>query len=290
MKDVLKDDKSKKKIIIANSFSNKKFFNLDNFNKYFKITKYENTCLYFNTKGTNINNYLDSKCKDFSFIFKGCNMSVNKKRRLLMITINSLGTKYTNYYSISEDKFNYIANNYIKYNENLIYKEDGIILIYLNNSKGWYRKYINMYKLEDIIKKIRKYVNNKIVIRLHKRDFINKKLISYIKSLSKYNTSIDMQGKKWSEIMKETYCVFIQNSSTIFELFSYGIPLFSLEEIISLNLYEDCYLSTEYIKDLSKYDIDRKTILKRYYSHMLFHKNPSIISKFITELYEKYYA
>ena len=290
--EIFKDNKSNKKIIIKNIDKKRHGnFKLEYFSEYFNITKYDIVDIYFNAKGTNlVKNNLDSKCDNFSIIFKGTWLSLNPRKKIWVISVNSLGTKYTNYIPISDDKFNYISNKYIKYNDSITYDKDGIILIYLNNSKGWFKNYTNIFKLEDIIKKIRKYVSNRIIVRLHKKDFINKKIIDYIDSLSKFDVKLDMQRTRWNELIKNMYCIFIQNSSIIFELLSYGIPIFSLKEIVSLNLYEAVYFPTEYLKDPSKYEFDRKTILKRYYSHILFEgHNAQIKSNFITELYKKYY-
>lgn len=293
----IKDIKSDKKVIFKNALKNNitknNNFTLDHFTEYFKVTKHKLTNIYLNTRRTNIKTTLNSKCENFTIIIKGINgLSLNKTPlniNCATVTFNSLGTNYTNYNQITDNEFNYISDNFIKYNDKISYKKDGIILIYLNTITGWYSNFIDEHKIENLIKNIRKFVDNKIIIRLHKNDFFKIDLIKYLNNLQKYDVTIDKQNVQWEDLINDVYCVFIQNSFILFELFSYGIPIFNIEEVLSLNSYSDLYLPIEYIKDLEKYKIDRKSLLKKYYSHLFFYKDEKDVVDFITELYKKYY-
>jgi len=284
-------------------------YNEDILNKYLKVTKYPITNIYFGMKGYP---YLTSnytvKLNNFNFIFNGVRLGLNPlclEGTISMITINNVSPLYTNYKKISEDRFNFISRN-IKYNNELKYNKNGDIIFYLFNSSGYYKKFINMNSIENIIINIRKYVNNRIVFRLHPKDHRKvrgkkSKFVSKLEKFKKYNAVIhedQLEGiendkyasKSWKNFIDNIYCVFIQNSFMTIELLSYGIPVFSYEEYCSVNFYKDMYKPIEIISNLDLYDINRKSVLKKYYSHLSIHKNPNDISTIITKLYKKYYS
>ena len=100
---------------------------------------------------------------------------LKKHSRFFICTINSFNMKLNNYNllnSVSEEKFQHISDNYINYNETIKCKKDGYIIIYLNNINGWWNSYLDINKIYDLINKIRSYVNNQIIIKLHPKNEI----------------------------------------------------------------------------------------------------------------------
>jgi len=291
-----------KKIILPNIFYSKfKELNLNKFSKYlfndlFSIMTTDQIFIFYNSKRTDIIKYIGKKYPYFCFFFVGAKLSINKRVRASLVNVNSFCTKYTNYGKISNKKFNYIAKTYIKFNDKLSYNNNGKIIIYVNNSTGWWGKFINLENLEKLVEKIRLYKNNEIVIRLHEKDFKDKKFSELINILDKKfddKVYFDKQSKPWNKIINEVHCVFIQNSFTLFELMSYGIPIFRMEEVVSYNIYDDLYYPKDeemkYFNDLSLYKIDRKKLLKKYYSHLVFEYDAKKLVDFVTHLYKSYY-
>jgi hypothetical protein len=208
---------------------------------------------------------------------------LKKHSRFFICTINSFNMKLNNYNllnSVCEEKFQYISDNYINYNETIKCKKDGYIIIYLNNINGWWNSYLDINKIYDLINKIRSYVNNQIIIKLHPK---NEKYKNKIKIPKNSNVIFDCNEKKWEEIIDNTYCIFIQQAKIIYELFAYGLPLFNLNDIHKINYFEEFYLSMENLKyeDLLENfkEIDRKNILKKYYSRFILKKTNDRITE-----------
>ena len=65
---------------------------------------------------------------------------------------------------------------------------------------------------------------------------------------------------------------FIQNSTMIFILLSYGIPIFNIEIILKLNLFPDLSLNSNVLIDFkNEYNkLNRKELLSKYYSSICF--------------------
>jgi len=174
------------------------------------------------------------------------------------------------------------------FNETIKYKEDGDIIIYLPNLKGWFEKYINVDKINDLIRKIRKYKNNRIILKLHPYQAektnraikTNGNILNQINQIiKKYDNiiigeQIIRKNKKlkeyWNDIIKNCYCVFIQNAFFLFELIALGIPVFNLGKVLSLNYYPDCSIPLKYLSNINEYNFNRKFLLKKYLSTCVF--------------------
>ena len=82
----------------------------------------------------------------------------NNNYNYQFVTINSLNPnnyKY-NFLKISEKRFDEIKNKLIKYVDNYNYKKDGYILVFLNNSQGWFK---NNLKSDDFLNSIDTLIN-----------------------------------------------------------------------------------------------------------------------------------
>ena len=241
-------------------------------------------CFYLNLKNSDGFDYINKKTNLLSIFLKGSKLSLNNSVNNLFIskTIYSLHTKYTKFKNLSNNDFNNISSKYIKYNSNINYNKNGYILFYMNNIDGWYKNYIHIDNLSILIKNIREYVNNKIIIRLHPKNINNLNYINLLNNIIiKYKNIIIDNTMLWNEIISNCYCVFIQNAFIIFELLSYGIPLFNFDEIIDINYYSDVYTPINYINKIEKYNINRKDILKKYYSEIFVIDNKNTIENII---------
>ena len=225
----------------------------------------ENIIIYINCKNSNAKRFIIKNTKVSSLFIKISKVSLvfNKKHinRLLIYNEKSLNPKYTSYKEIPRKIFKKYKKK-IKFNNNLSYNKNGYILIYLNHLKGWFKKKIKLNNLNLLINNIREYSDKLIKIRPHPQD-------RYRDFNIKYKNVIIDYSDTWEEIIKNCYCIFIQNSGILFELLSYGIPLFNLDIIIKINYYPDCYIPINYINKIDQYKFNRKKLLKKYYSTII---------------------
>ena len=118
---------------------------------------------------------------------------------------------------------------------------------------------MDVNKLALVVKNIRKYKKNKIIVRIHRSDHTNeninkiKKIVSFDK-----NTVVDCQNYEWKYLLNNCYCIFIQQAKIIFELFAYGVPLFNLDTMLRVNYYPQLYIPLNKINEIENYKIDRK--------------------------------
>ena len=241
-----------------NPYENEINKTIDNFNNF-----NENINIYINCKNSNAKKFIQKKTNITSLFIKTStvNLQVNKNhiQRFLFYHKNSMNPRY----SLSNEIPRKIFKKYkkkIKFNDKLSYNKNGYILIYLNHIKGWFKKKINLNNLNLLIDNIRKHSNKLIKIRPHPKDR-NRKF-----NINQKNVIIDF-SENWEEIIKNCYCIFIQNSGIIIELLSYGIPLFNLDVILKINYFPDCYIPLEYINEIDQYKFNRKKLLKKYYSN-----------------------
>lgn len=228
--------------------------------------------IYHNLKDSDGYKYIKDKNNNDAIFLNGAKpYGCNSK--FYFLTKSSIDTKNTKFNNISNESFEYISNKYIKYNENIKFNENGDIIIYLPNLIGFYRKYININKLSNLIKFIREKKNNRIVVRLHHKNH-EKKYIKLIKKLVNNfdNIKVDLQKIEWRDIFDNCCCVFIQNSTMIFILLSYGIPIFNIEMILKLNLFPDLSINLNVLNDFKEEysKLNRKELLSKYYSSICF--------------------
>ena len=257
------------------------FFNISTYymnglvKKLYKIIK-NNLYIYNNLKNSDGGKYIKNKNSNDSIIFNGA-YPYGCNSRFYFLTKSSVYTKYTKFTNISNEKFNYISDNYIKFNDNISFKDDGDIIIYMPNFYGWYKDFLKIEKLNNLIKNIRSRKKNRIIVRLHHKN-CNDKYKNLIKNIINgfENVLIDLQEIKWENIFDNCYCIFIQNSTMILILFSYGIPIFNLDEIFTFNSFPDLSIKFDFLNDfkdeLAK--IDRRNLLKKYYSSVCFADDP----------------
>ena len=197
-------------------------------------------------------------------------------------------TKYSEYYFITNNSWNPnlsytkpISKNKIMeyknifgFEENYKINKEGFILLILNNSYGWFKetcrvKYnednTNYFKMiNNLVSEIRKYSQRKIVLRLHPKDR-NHKLESQLKDKN-LNFDIDNETEL-DYLMKNTYCVFIQNTKMILDFVNYGIPIFNLD-FFKVNYFPEIQINDiSKIEELNIIDLpDREKFLERFYS------------------------
>lgn len=263
---------------------------LDDIFKYYKYLKNDLT-VYFELKENNSQIYVNNKLSSDSIFIRGGRLTLCQNRikfnKVLIYSFNSYNINHTNFDKIKNKSTKFVKNHLI-FNETIKYKEDGDIIIYLPNLKGWFEKYINVDKINDLIRKIRKYKNNRIILKLHPYQAektnraikTNGNILNQINQIiKKYDNiiigeQIIRKNKKlkeyWNDIIKNCYCVFIQNAFFLFELIALGIPVFNLGKVLSLNYYPDCSIPLKYLSNINEYNFNRKFLLKKYLSTCVF--------------------
>ena len=245
-------------------------------NKYIQI--------YYDIQNSDGIKFVDKIKKNTIFI-SACKINFPKKySKYYFITNNSWNPNFSYTEPISKNIIMEYKNIF-GFEENYKINKEGFILIILNNSYGWFKdtckvKYeednTNYFKMiNNLLLKIRKYSQRKIVLRLHPKDR-NHKLESQLKDKN-LNFDIDNETKL-EYLMKNTYCVFIQNTKMILDFVNYGIPIFNLY------FFKVDYFPEIQIQDISKIenldDIelpDREKFLERFYSFITFDINNVLI-------------
>jgi len=308
--DIIQINEKPKKIIKINN-ENKIILD-DNYNFYdyslFKI-KINKKYYKINFNDLEIKNLSKNQFKYLNFIYKN-NLSniidnndhleyiLKNASTFFFITKNSLNYfKADNIYFNDleiDNRFNYISKTYFNYNQIYNIKQDGYIIIYLNNSTGFFQNYSKLRKnLKKLITNIRTFnKKNKIKIRFHpkEKEKFKIELIDYLNKNKDFNVSIDDQSYK--KMIKNVYCVFIQNSKIILDLWNDGVLIFS-SKISSVNIFpedEDYCNNLEYISNLELYIKqlpNRKEILKKYYKSIVFYDEIFTNKKYIIDLFNK---
>lgn len=226
-------------------------------------------------------NYILKNSNSFFFIIKNT-LDYSKSDK---ININT---------NKENNRFNYISENYFNYNKEYKINNNGNIIIYMNNSRGFFKKNMNIIKnLIILIKKIRSYnKKNNIKIRFHpkEKDKFKIYLINILNNKNNFNILIDNDCYK--KMIKNIYCIFIQNSRIIFDLWNDGIPIFS-SNISSLNIFpdeKDYCNNLNYLIDLNKYKENlpnRRQILTKYYKNIFFYDEIFLNKEYIIDLFDK---
>jgi hypothetical protein len=240
---------------------------------------------YLNNNNLILKNNNDFILKNIDFILKTCNtyffLNINSLSNNLSLNIKNID---------SEKRFNYISNKYFKYNKKYRINLNGEIIIYLNNSTGFFKNAIN-YKndIKELIENIKKYNNkNKIRIRFHPKD--NKNFINDILTEAKsIDNNIKENNCDYQTLINTSYCIFIQNSRIILDLWNDGIPIFS-SNLSSINIFprDKDYADIKIINNLEKFKDklpDRKKILKKYYKHLFFYEEIFTNKEYIIDLF-----
>ena len=130
-----------------------------------------------------------------------------------------------------KNKFN------LKFNKNWIINKNGIIIIALHTSNGWYKDGLTIKNTESLIDEIKKYTDLEIQIRLHPVDREGIKINR--PNMNKYKEILDKILKKFkiklneeplNDMFKKTYCLIADKSSIIVSSVMYGIPVFNFQK------------------------------------------------------------
>lgn len=232
-------------------------------NKNIKLNKKVN--LYFNLKNSDGKEYIDKETDELSLFITGNTNNFNNEFNYKFITLNSLNPNKFNDIKISNERINFILSRMLPFSNEYKYKENGIILIILNNINGWFKNY---YKdnlenlLKKLIKNIKKITKRKIVVRLHPK---NRNKILNID----INMNID-NNTPLIKLMGECYCCFIQNTKLMFDFINYGVPLFNLN-FYDINYFNDIYIKFINLNNLNNILLpDRQKFIKKYYKFIYF--------------------
>ena len=245
-------------------------------NKYIQI--------YYDIQNSDGIKFVD-KIKKNSIFISACKINFPKKySNYYFITNNSWNPNLSYTKPISKNKI-IEYKNIFGFEENYKINKEGFILLILNNSYGWFKetcriKYnednTNYFKMiNNLVSEIRKYSQRKIVLRLHPKDR-NHKFESQLKDK---NLNFDIDNESELEyLMKNTYCVFIQNTKMILDFVNYGIPIFNLD------FFKVDYFPEIQIQDISKIENlddmdlpDREKFIERFYSFITFDINNVLI-------------
>ena len=237
------------------------------------------------------NLYKDQNIDNYNFILKNIDYFLNLSHTFFYFSVNSLNFKYsTKIKNINEEKrFKYISEKYFKYNNSYQFNDEGWIVIYLNYSSGHFRHHFDYKKdIINLVKKIRKYnTKNQIRIRFHPKETVVY-IVDVMTAARSIDENVKVDTSDYKKLIDKVYCVFIQNSKIIIDLWNDGIPVFSTE-IIPINIFplkeEYCkYHILENIKKFRKELPDRKKLLKKYYKNLIFYEEIFTNNIYITNL------
>ena len=252
------------------------------FNELLKSIKNYNIEIYVNFSGKtfrrrNLTEYVYSKSKTNKiFILSHCSKFNGKP--YFSVTFDVFNYNLSNNIKF-QNRFNYLNYNYFKYKISPKINYDGCIVVFLNNSNGYYQEYLQYEKqIPNLVKNIRKYnVKNKIKIRLHPRDETD--ITHIIKKLKNNNVSLDNRP---FEKIKKSFVIFAQNTISILEFLNLGIPLMN-PKFIPYDNFNDVYLNYNNLKHMNN-NINRKVLLEKYYNCIItkeeIEKYPDFVKKF----------
>lgn len=244
-----------------------------NFKKKYSNKLSKNLIIYVNLKRSNGYKYIKKETENDSIFITTTDRCGKKNLRIGFLTKNSRNTAYTKFYNISDDLFNFYSDLIFEYNPKISYKNDGYIVIYLPNLIGHYKDYIDLNELITLIKMIRSKKKNKILLRIHHKNFKDiKRYVPIIKVMKLFNNiELDLQKYKWDDIINNCYCIFCQNTSMCFNLYALGIPIFNMQNVVNLNIYPELSINFKYFNNFEiEYNkVDRKKILSKYYSSLI---------------------
>lgn len=226
--------------------------------------------------------YIFEKCET-NKIFMLSHLSKKYKKIYFTITFNTLNMQLSK--NIHFNRFEYLNKNVFLYKEKPKLNIEGDIVIFLNNSEGYYNKYLNYeVQIPKLISIIRKYnKTNKIKIRPHPRETLE--IENIVKKIKKYEKKIYLDKRDYSHFKNKIFVIFIQNSVSILDFLNLGIPLMN-PNFIPQNDYEDVYINYHNLKNMIDF-VDRKKLLNKYYNYILtkdeIQKNPEFIKKFLNK-------
>ena len=252
------------------------------FDELLKSIKNYNVEIYINFSGKtfrrkNLTEYIYSKSKT-NKIFILSHYSKNYRKPYFSVTFDAFNYNLSNNIKF-KNRFNYLNYNYFKYKISPKINYNGCIVIFLNNSKGHYHKYLDYEKqIPNLVKNIRKHnVKNEIKIRLHPRD--ERDITHIIKPLKNNNVSLD---RRPFEKIKQSFVIFVQNTISILEFLNLGIPLMN-PKFIPYDNFNDVYLNYNNLKHMNN-NINRKVLLEKYYNYIItkeeIEKYPDFVKKF----------
>ena len=220
-------------------------------------------------------------------IFILSHFSKKYKKIYFTITFNTLNFNLSN--NIYFDRFDDLNKKLFLYKNKPKINIDGDIVIFLNNSRGFYNKYLNYeVQLPELIKTIRKYNNkNKIKIRPHPRELLD--IQNIVNKLKKNDKKIYLDKRDYSDFKNKIFVIFIQNTVSIIDFLNLGIPLMN-PNFIPQNDYKDVYIQYDNLR-IMKDSIDRKKLLSKYYNYIItkdeIENNNKFINKFLKANIEK---
>jgi len=241
--------------------------------------------IYYNTKYTNSNLFINKQILNSIFI-AGCKNNYLHNKIYYFITNNSWNPKLSFSKKITDTEL-YKFQTIFPYKESYYINKEGFIYIIINNTYGWFMNNCNVkyvvqnhnYKkmLINLIKNIRKYTNRKIVIRTHPKDrnngnnYIEIRINEILNELNDTNISINNIIKS-EDIVKNAYCVFIQNSKFILDFVNNGIPIYNLD-FFNCNYFSEIQIKNLAIINNLEENIstlpNRIEFLKRFYYHVI---------------------
>ena len=237
--------------------------------------------------------YKNNKLDNYNLILKNIDYFINLSHTFFYFSVNSLNFKYsTKIKNINEEKrFEYVSQKYFKYNNDYKFNNNGWIVVYLNYSSGHFKHNFDYKKdIINLVKKIRKYnQTNQIRIRFHPKENIVY-IVDVMTAARSVDENVKVDTSDYKKLVDKVYCVMIQNSKIIIDLWNDGIPVFSTE-IIPINIFplneEFCkYHLLENIKKYSKELPNRKNLLKKYYKNLIFYEELFINDKYIFDLFK----
>lgn len=237
------------------------------------------------------NLYENKNNENYKFILKNIEKYLELSHTFFFFTVNSFNYKYsTKIKNINEEKrYEYVSQKYFKYSDNYKHNEDGWIVIYLNYSSGHFKNNFDYKKdIINLVKKIRKYnQKNQIRIRFHPKETIVY-IVDVMTAARSVDENVKVDTSDYKKLIDKVYCVFIQNSKIIIDLWNDGIPVFSTE-IISINIFplKEEFCKYHILENIKKYRNElpnRRNLLKKYYKNIIFYEELFENHKYINNL------
>lgn len=252
-----------------------------------KNNEFKDLQVYINFSGKSfrknkLEKYIFEKCET-NKIFMLSHLSKKYKKIYFTITFNTLNMKLSK--NINFNRFEYLNKNVFLYKEKPKLNIEGDIVIFLNNSEGYYNKYLNYeIQIPKLISIIRRYnKTNKIKIRPHPRETLE--IENIVKKIKKYEKKVYLDKRDYNHFKNKIFVIFIQNSVSILDFLNLGIPLMN-PNFIPQNDYEDVYINYHNLKNMIEF-VDRKKLLNKYYNYVLtkdeIQNNPEFIKKFLNK-------
>jgi len=265
---------------------------IEQINKNNSSDKYNKYNVYIDFGGSDGMLYLNNTTDNKSIFINICKSYVNKQEyKYLFITLNSFNPNLSEVPIYKNNEFKNLLN-FFKVSKEYKINLNGYIYIFLNNSCGFFKdnfiSNINIFIL-NLIDKIRKFSNRKILLRFHPKDIIKDisvKTYDYISKnyKLKYNdNNLEYSDEDIFKVKKNIYCGFIQNSKLLFEFIFDGIPLFNLN-LIKFNYFDIFVKDISNIEKLNKINLPNRINFLKKYIRFIFLNDENLIKK----LEEKY--